>query len=292
MATGVTENFTTDTLNSNGDKFRIRVQLWDNTRHNIYVSKTDKYDSFVSQVKSILDPGEGIHLKFLWKGKIITSKTFKTILPGSMVLCMRSVLSAEHEINTSNESSLATPTTTATTSSTSTPTNTSSTSSPTNTSTTEQNDQLMQMMRLMASQSQAKPKEPTYTYKQVKAALTVYLDFIRSNKQLRELYEGNFSQLVTEIMKNKDLDEIMRNILAQSAQIADAMEKGTNISINIAGTEGPNQPGEITQIDLSVADQEIVEEITSLGFDRTKVLMTYLQSNKNKNQTIEKLLNQ
>ena len=67
------------------------------------------------------------------------------------------------------------------------------------------------------------------------------------------------------------------------------MEKGTNISINIGGTEGPNQPGEITQIDLSLADQEIVEEITSLGFNRTEVLKTYLESNKNKEQTIEKL---
>jgi hypothetical protein len=128
----------------------------------------------------------------------------------------------------------------------------------------------------------AVPQEPSYTYKHVKATLVVFLDMIRSNRQLKQLYDNDYGQLVTEIMKNPDLDTMLKNILSQSGQIMNAMEKGENIN----GIEG-----NMDMIDLSTQDRENIEEITGMGFNRADVVIAYLSCNKDMEDTLNRLIN-
>src|SRR5690606_237390 len=107
---------------------------------------------------------------------------------------------------------------------------------------------------------------PMYTYKHVKAALIVFLDFVRNNKQLSELYDNNYTQLMTELIKNSDIDAILRNILSQSGQIMNAMEKGENIKVNING-----DTHEVDEIKLTKEDENNIDELIQMGFDPTLV---------------------
>lgn len=239
---------------TDGNK-RLCVKLWDGTKQDVHVSETDTYDDFVSKVVELANPGAGKSVRFICKGKIISAKNFASVEPGSLLLCLTTLNSAEAPTPVSNTPSSS------------------------------------QTLSAQAQARNTQPQEPTYTYKHVKATLVVFLDMIRSNRQLKQLYENDYGQLVTEILKNPDLDTMLKNILSQSGQIMNAMEKGENISVNVSGNTGSGQPGTMDVIDLSVEDQGIVEEITSMGFDRVKVVVAYLSCNKDREDTINSLLN-
>lgn len=127
-------------------------------------------------------------------------------------------------------------------------------------------------------------KEQSYQYKHVKAAVIVFFDFIRNNPQLRQLYESNYTQLMTELMKNPMLDTVLKNVLSQSGQILSAMETGTNIKVNING-----ESGGVDQISLTKEDEMNIGEIIDMGFDATLVIKTYIENGNNKDITLEKL---
>src|SRR5690606_33940559 len=125
-----------------------------------------------------------------------------------------------------------------------------------------------------------------YTYKQVKASLVVFLDFIRSNAQLKDLYLNDYKQLVNELILNPDIDMIVHNILGQSGRILEAMEKGENIKVNINGSNG-----NVEKISLSQQDEQVIMELIDLGFDPTKAISAYVECGYDKDATINKLLN-
>ena len=129
--------------------------------------------------------------------------------------------------------------------------------------------------------------EKTYNQKQIKAAMVVFLDFIRNNTQLKELYTTNYSQLVQEIIKNQDLDVIIKNILDQTGEIIEAMEKGENIKLHINN----NGNGTVEKIDIKHEDEKSISELIDMGFDPTVVVRTYIECNYNKDETLNKLLN-
>jgi hypothetical protein len=131
-------------------------------------------------------------------------------------------------------------------------------------------------------------KQEKYCYKQVKATLIVFLDFVKNNPQLKHMYADDYSQLITEITHNPILDQIILNILDQSGNIMEAMENGTEINLNIGGVGEPPK----NEDTLSAIDQQTIEEIISIGFDPTQVVQTYIEMGKNKNDTVNKLLNQ
>lgn len=231
---------------------KINIKLWDGTKHSVLVKSSDTYEDFVKKVSEISNPGTGKSIKFICKGKITNVHNFNDVEPGSLMLCL-TTQSASNASNVVDTSNH-----------------------------TQQNS------------INNKPQEPVYNYKNVKATLVVFLDLIRSNKQLKHLYENDYGQLVTEILKNPDLDTMLKNILSQSGQIMNAMEKGENISVNVKGNtdEDGGRPGDMDVIDLSIQDQETIEEITSMGFSRTDVVVAYMSCNKDRDNTINKLISE
>lgn len=63
-----------------------------------------------------------------------------------------------------------------------------------------------------------------------------------------------------------------------------AIKTGGNISINV----GEN--GSVDEIHMTPEDGIIIKEIIEMGFNSNEVVVTYLKNNKNKDKTIEVLL--
>ncbi len=126
--------------------------------------------------------------------------------------------------------------------------------------------------------------DPKYSYKQCQALLVVFLDFVRSNSQLRSLYETNYQQLVFEITKNPLLENIIKNMLSQSGQIIKAMESGSAISININGDSGA-----VDEIKLTVEDEANIALLREMGFG-PEVVKTYIECNKDIEETCRKMI--
>jgi hypothetical protein len=126
--------------------------------------------------------------------------------------------------------------------------------------------------------------EPMYSYKNIKAAIVVFFEFVHNNPQLSDLYRRDHAQLMTEFIKNSDIDMILRNILKQSNQILSAMEKGSDIEVNI----NPNNDSD--KIKLTKEDEHNIDELIRMGFDAPLVVKTYVENGNNKDLTLEKLL--
>jgi hypothetical protein len=255
------------------------VQLWDGKKYDIILDDDHvNFTNFLSTTLKTVDPdgllaADNKSIKFLCKGKVINETNFIEVLPGSLLWGMKQTsasTSASASVSNVSTPGSSTPTLSAT------PTST-SVSAPVS-------------AHVSAPVSAPMISEPSYTYKNVKATIIVFLNMVRSNPQLRDLYENNFGQLMTELMKNPDLDQMIRNILSQSGQIASSMEKGENISVKISGnTESGKDIGDIEEIELTREDEENIEEITEMGFDSTDVVVTYLRCNKDKEATVRKL---
>ena len=127
----------------------------------------------------------------------------------------------------------------------------------------------------------------TYSFKQVQAYTIVFLNFISSNPQLREAFLNNYGLLVTELAKNQQLEEIMKNILSQSGQIMEAMEKGENIKLNIN-----TDSNSMDKIELTREDTMRIDQLIAMGFNPDKVVVAYLKSGKNMDRTLQALTSQ
>jgi hypothetical protein len=126
--------------------------------------------------------------------------------------------------------------------------------------------------------------EPTYSFKQVQAYTIVFLNFISSNPQLRDAFLNNYGLLVTELAKSEQLEEIMKNILSQSGQIMEAMEKGENIKVNINTNDNSME-----QIELTPEDHQKIEQLIAMGFNPDQVVVEYLKSGKDIQLTLQAL---
>lgn len=122
-----------------------------------------------------------------------------------------------------------------------------------------------------------------YSFKQVLASMIVFLQFTRNNPDIHEMYENDFKQLVYELSENEGLKNVIKSILDQSEIIINARNKNENITVDLSS-------GGMDKIELTKADDQVLDEIINMGFDENLVVVTYLKSGKNKDITISELL--
>jgi hypothetical protein len=130
----------------------------------------------------------------------------------------------------------------------------------------------------------------SFNYKQVKASLIIFLDFIRNNAQIRQMYENDFPQLVHELLHNPTLETIVKNILRQSGQIARAIDNKSNIKVHIDGND-TNTVKNVEEIKLTSEDEENIKNIIDMGFDPILAVKTYIENNYDLEKTMACLLN-
>lgn len=223
-------------------------------KESVTIDSTASFEEF-SKIASDAIGSEKKILKFISIGKIINAQNFADVPDKSVIVCMtRTVLPTETITPTANEIEIP---------------STPSTSS------------------IQSTVAQSTPiAEPTYSYKQVKASMIVFLDFIRNNPQIKNLYHNDYPGLVREIIHNPDINMIITNILSQSGQILESMEKGTDMIVNV----NAGGSGEVEEIKFDKQNKDDIEDIIAMGFDPTLVVKTYVESHKNKELTIQTLL--
>jgi hypothetical protein len=128
------------------------------------------------------------------------------------------------------------------------------------------------------------PRDPVYSYDQVKASMIVFLDFIRMNPQMSDMYKNDYGQLVTEMIHNPTVNDVIKNILEQSGHIMEAMRTGKNIKLNIGSG------GDVDEVNLSKEDDNNIQELMDMGFDPVKVIKTYVENKNDKEKTLDILM--
>lgn len=270
-------------MSQNQKKITVRTQ--DGASYNLILESNDDFATLVNKLTRCVcvDQDENITPKFtfVYKGKIIDADKFNEIENGSILLCIVSFVPKSMSLE--SETSSRFPSEIPSTETSETP---SSETPSTETSETPLTETPLTETPLTETPLTETSKEEQYSYKQVKASLVVFLDFVKNNTQLKNLYWNDYKQLVNELILNPDIDTIIRNILGQSGRIMGAMEKGENIKININGSTG-----KVDKIDLNQNDEEIIMELIDLGFDPTKAISAYIESGYNKDAAISRLLN-
>jgi hypothetical protein len=280
-------------INACGRKFTIKT--FNNAPIDVYVELNESFDSFVNNVKHVLGMENDKSLKFIYNGMTIDGNNFNNIEDRAILLCI--ILHTKQTLTNRNNQD-----------------NREQVSREQISREQVSREQVSreqvsreQVSREQVSREQVSreqipgdqisrdirsehpasgsDQQPLYSYRQIQVSMIVFLDFVRTNPQVRDLWQNNYPQLVNEIIHNPGLNEIMRNIVSQSGQILKAMDTGTNIKVNING-----DTGSVDEIELTKEDEKNINELIELGLDPTLVVKTYIENKNNKDKTLEKLL--
>lgn len=228
---------------------QITVKQWDGIKHVFDLERGRGYDDLVRMLIDVNGMNPNDKFKFICDGRLIEKDNFYTLKSKSIIMAFHIPSSTTknpnefvHKPETKSE--------------------TKSLQKPAQESIKE----------LKSEEKTTDTKNTKYSFKQVKSSMVVFLNFIRNNKQLRELYDNDYDRLMGEIMTNPQLDEVINNILDQSAQILECMEKGQNIKVNINGDNGS-----VDKIELTKEDEMNIEDISKLGYDPNYVCKTYVE---------------
>lgn len=120
--------------------------------------------------------------------------------------------------------------------------------------------------------------ENLYNYRCVKASIIIFLNFIRSNPQINKLYEQNYDAFMIEVVNNPNFDSIIKNILEMSEQISHAMDSGQDVKIDFnRNNDGVDTVPAVPLAEIDEIDEEIINDIISMGFDASAVIKTYVE---------------
>lgn len=254
-------------------RFIVKIGVSKNTKYEIHVDDTESFDNFVAKLVQEHPIADDRRFKFVCKGKMITADNFVTLDSGSVLLAIICTTTPITEPSKIKENRVHLPSCKCTC------------DKQEQTSNPEPINQLLETTSVDSSLLKGE-QEQTYSYDEVKGSMIVFLDFVRSNPQIKDLYQNDFAQLVSELINNPVLGKIMKDILGQSKHILKAIQTGGNISLKLGG-DSDNSDNEIM---LTQADGDVVNELISMGFDPNVAVVTYLKNNKDKAATIDALL--
>jgi len=257
-------------------RFIVKIGVSKNIKYEIHVEDTESFDNFVAKLSQNHPIADDKRFKFVCKGKMITTDNFVTLDSGSVLLaiiCTNTLITEPSK--TQQKQIVHLPSCKCTCDK---PVSQITNSEPIN--------QIPNQPSNQPSNQLLEKKEQTYSYDEVKGSMIVFLDFVRSNPQIKDLYQNDFAQLVSELINNPILEKIMKDILGQSKHILKAIQTGGNISLKLGG-DSDNSDNEIM---LTPADGDIVNELIAMGFDPNVAVVTYLKNNKDKAATIDALL--
>jgi hypothetical protein len=237
----------------------VTIKNFSGYKGEFVIYSTHSLSDLISLIENDMKIGSDKTIGLIYEGKSVNSTNFNNITHGATLLAITRNKSDNVSSNSSNVNS-------------SVQLNESNKSNKSNES------------NLSNLSNESNDIDAKYSYKQCRALLIVFLDFIRSNPQMRTLYQNNYPQLVKEVLANPLLDNIIKNMLSQTGQIIKAMETGSEIKININGDSG-----EVDEIVLTKEDEEKIQMLIEMGFT-TNALKTYLECNKDFDETMKKLL--
>lgn len=256
---------------------KIIVKQWNGIKHDFDIDESHNYDDLSRMLAERNGMDHDTKFKFICEGKIITKNNFHILKTKSIVMAIYTPSAQIDDVKPM----------------------------------VNDNDAKPPAPVLVINDSRSSEHTQTYNLKQVKTSIIVFLEFIKNNPQLKQLQEANHQDFIAEIATNPIIDDIIKNILSQSGQISECMEKGQNIQVEITGgslsnamneSSNLNEDSESSIIKLSPEDEANINEIIGMGFDPHLVTKTYAEestlnaTNKDnpderKEITLKKLLN-
>jgi hypothetical protein len=233
----------------------------------IIVEPSLSFDGFKEKVRTAFGFDEDRRIKVVFSGGVVDATKFTDIPDKSVVICLATRPPRQVSTTTNNTEPESIPTT---------PVPIPPPSLPV--------QSLPVQSQPIESTTSANTPEPMYGFKNIKAYTIVFLNFIAANPQLRDAFLNNYGLLVTELAKNEQLEEVMKNILSQSGQILEAMEKGENIKLNI-NTDNNS----MEQIELTEEDRARIDQLIAMGFNPDKAVVEYLKAGKDINRALDAL---
>ncbi|VBB17824.1 UV excision repair protein Rad23 [Yasminevirus sp. GU-2018] len=227
---------------------KVVVKMWTGEKTEVVLAENEGYTELVDKLSQLYPPAPNKCFRFVCKGKIITSDNFDIVDSGAVMLVLEGVKPTP-----------------------------SVASQPASQPTT-------QKPLTQQNSSGQQSNEPTYTYDQVKATMIVFLDFIKSNPQIKQIYDTDYPQLVTEIIHNPIIGKVLKEMLSQSTQILDAIKNGRNISVNIG------EDGAVNEISMTPEDGLAIDDLVKMGFNANDAVVAYLKNGKDKERTVNALL--
>lgn len=224
------------------------------SKHIITVQPDETFEDIKLRIMKELSIDPSKQLKLMHKSKIIDANIFSTLQDGEILGCITTKAASSSTLSTSTV-----PATDA-----------------------------------QPTDAQPTDAEPMYRFKNIKAFSIVFLNFIATNPQLRNAFLNNFGLLTTELIKNEDLDALMRNILSQSDSILRSMEKGENIKLNMnmSSKKMEKMDGSVDGVEsVEITDQDSanIDQIIAMGFHPDKVVVEYLKAGKDVIRTLDAL---
>lgn len=255
-------------MSTNSRKFTVKTVSGE--KREINVCYEDSFEDFKSKILTEFNVDENKQVRLTFKGKILDSDLFSKLHTDSILGCIFTKKSSPNntvpKVENSQDQTVSGSDSVNNTDL-NTNVNTDVNTNNTNSSNSNNND------------------GPMYRFKNIKAYTVVFFNFIATNPQLRNAFLNDYGLLVKELIENKDLDMLMRNILDQSSDILKSMEKGENIKLNINMNSNSMEKLD----DLTNEDSKIIDEIISMGFSPDKVVVEYLKSGKNLSKTLDAL---
>jgi hypothetical protein len=242
---------------------KIVVKQWDGIRSEFEITASHNYDDFTKMLSDHNGLDTDSKFKFICEGKIITNDNFHTLKSKSIMMAFLAPNLAPKK----NDDKL-------------------------DELDKSKSNEIEKLNGLDKTKDTKESRDNLYNFKQIKTSMIVFLEFIKNNPQLDELYKTDYSQLVVEIVMNPVFDDIIKNILSQSSQISESMENCQNIQVDLSknsdshqnlqlplGTNETNETNnvELNKIELSNEDTINIDEIISMGFDANLVCKTYVE---------------
>jgi hypothetical protein len=249
-------------MSSGGNNKQVTVKMGNSYKESFLITDDSILDSFTDEVSASMSLDLDKTLRFIYKGFFVNSQNFHDIEDGATLISVIKKIyvaanapNAPNTANKNNESGvfgdginygIC-------------DNNTKPSNQSENIDETKDDPNKKTNITISSETSNYISTEEIFNYKQVRASLIIFLDFVRNNPQIRHMYENDFSQLMYELVSNPTLETIIKNILKQSGQIAQSIDNKENIKV--------------------------------MGFDPMVAVKTYIENNYDIDATVAFLLN-
>lgn len=156
----------------------------------------------------------------------------------------------------------------------------------------------------LVEQAIAGETDQQYTIEQIHATLPIFFMFVSQNPMLLGLYNSSPQQFAS-VIAQPFFRGLVTSIMAQTAQIIDAINGNGNVGVEVPTMQGLQQihdmqmaqsgtaasgtiasvPDTTPEFVLTAEDDAVISNLVDMGFPRDRVIVAYRLCNKNVDQT-------
>ena len=245
----------------------VNIQLF-GSKTKFTVTLTENYDEFIEIIHQKLFLKDNDNIRIIFQAKVINKKNYYLIKNNDSIIVMKTKNIKKKNIPNKNEHHCSSHI----------PidndeTNNNETNNDETNNNETNNDEL---------NNNEFDDDKKYSYSDIKIFTGVFLDFCIKNENMRSLIDNKEMNILNEVYKNNQLNNIMKSILGQMPQIKSSIKNKEDLNIRIKiDNDGYN---------LSEDDKKNIGKLLDYGFNAESIMKVYLEENRNFERTLNRLL--